>query len=217
MGAVLIFRATDVPLEDLAEVAAWQLSDERKRALNTNDVEKLYIVDGSHAKPTWQLEDRLKQYENLPNIDFKKLREEIISYSIKRAVQIYCGYWNMSKVYFVNTDSDIDTFDKRHRTIVEYRRELNYMKDHKKEIDEKREFKEETRKDMSETFHRAISPEFDRLDVHLGVIERKIDGIEAIANQTNGRMAEQGNTLGQHGKLLREIKESLDKIDRKSP
>jgi hypothetical protein len=217
MGTILILKATDVPLEQLAEVAAWRLSDERKRALKTDDVEKLHIVDGAHAKPTWQLEDRLKKYKSLPNIDLKELSEEIVSYSVNRAIQIYCGYWNMFRVDFPDTDSDITFIERRNATIIDYRKDLDYMKDHKTEIDAMREFKEQTQKDLSETFHRAILPEFDRLDVHLGVIERKIDVIEGVTKQTNGRMLEQGATLGQHGELLREIRNAVDSLNKKSP
>ncbi len=93
--AILKLLATGAPVEQIAEVVSWRLSEIRNRVFGTVDtVEVFYIVDPAGALPSTQLEERLRTFESSAHFDIKRARYELVLYSVQRAVLIYGGYWN---------------------------------------------------------------------------------------------------------------------------
>ena len=167
--AKLKISAKNALAEQLAQVASWRLSEVRNRVLKPKPeerVEALYVINAGEAVPSKQLEERLNAYESNPSFDLKKVREEIIAYSVERAVLIYCGFWNQEKIHFVADHQALAECAE-----VDWRQELRLLSDYAEKIAAETDIAAERRREFSRALDRLIGPEFDRLDLRLARME----------------------------------------------
>src|SRR5665213_2913183 len=111
MGRAFKLLATNKAIEEIAEVVSWHISDLRNQILGSEDiVEAVYVVDGAHATPSPQLSDLLDQYDN-EHPGYRQIKDRIVLDSVKRAVNIYCGFFRLDSIHFVDSDSAIPKID----------------------------------------------------------------------------------------------------------
>lgn len=187
MGLVLTLRATGVPVMLLAEAASWRLGDLRNRVLDMKEsVDALYVIDASHALPTPQLEDRLNYYNDLSEGEKENIRQEIIGYSVKRAIWIYCGFWQIDKIRFVDND---DQIEETGAIPIDYGKEISVIMENSGKIYKEMTASESRRRDFGKVLSAVVSPEFDRIDTKLSDISRDTKALrvdsEALRADTN--------------------------------
>jgi len=197
--AILKLLATGAPVEQIAEVVSWRLSEIRNRVFGTVDtVEVFYIVDPAGALPSTQLEERLRTFESSAHFDIKRARYELVLYSVQRAVLIYGGYWNSEIIRFV----DYDTMTPPNSLAVNYREEISIIMKNLAAIEKERGVLEGRRRELSETLNRTIAPEFDRIDLRLARMEGNLAENTEIVGRVEGNLSE--NT-----EIIRKIAEKM--------
>ncbi|MCW2247843.1 hypothetical protein M2352_003477 [Azospirillum fermentarium] len=189
MGIILKLIATGAPVEQLAQAASWRLSELRRRVLGVEEenIEALYIVDAAGALPSLQLEDRIKEIEKFNAITDEQ-KHNAIEYAVKRAVIVYCGYWNIDKVRFVGKDADVGDVNAK---TINHRNEIDIIMKNIEEINKEMSIEERRRQDTRRTLQEVVSPEFDRIDAQLASIKSDTKDI---------------------GDIKRDVKELLDRM-----
>ena len=197
-STVLAIDAEGVPVEELAEIVSWRLSNVRKRVLKkAEDVETIYVLRPALARPGKELQDALQDYEKTPHCNRQKLHE-IVSDSVKRTVAVYCGFWSIDKVQFVEHIGEIKTKHKKFDTLDD-RKEMKIIMDNKSKIDAEITVPEWRRRELSQTLNDVVAPEFDKLNLGIAKIDDNTKAIEADTKEIKV----------QHGDYLRLIAEKL--------
>jgi len=210
---ILELTATDAPVELLAEAASWRLSALRNSVLGVRDVvDALYVVDAAHARPPVQIADRLSRYDTYHSADIDTARKEIIVYSVKRAIWVYSGVWNIDKIKFVDNKSNIASLEF---ASIDYREEIRIIMDHPEKINAERGLVDQQRQELARTLDRIIAPEFDRLDMKLAELAQTAKTIADSTQNVADANKRIETTQREHSEQLRNSEDYLKRIAKK--